>query len=147
MVPSSLAVALREFPASRVSMAVAVWGGLAAIYGSSAAPISAGIIEIGGWRWMFVALVPAGLVVFAASQRLLHEASAADKAARRGDGAPLDVIGAPMGALSVGLVVAVLLKGSAWGWTSIAVLSLLACLLYTSPSPRDATLSRMPSSA
>ena len=25
--------------------------------------------------------------------------------------------------------------------------SLLACLLYTSPSPRDATLSRMPSSA
>ena len=26
-------------------------------------------------------------------------------------------------------------------------LILLACLLYTSPSPRDATLSRMPSSA
>ena len=26
-------------------------------------------------------------------------------------------------------------------------LSLIACLLYTSPSPRDATLSRMPSSA
>ena len=25
--------------------------------------------------------------------------------------------------------------------------TLLACLLYTSPSPRDATLSRMPSSA
>ena len=28
-----------------------------------------------------------------------------------------------------------------------APLSLHACLLYTSPSPRDATLSRMPSSA
>ena len=26
-------------------------------------------------------------------------------------------------------------------------ISLIACLLYTSPSPRDATLSRMPSSA
>ena len=30
------------------------------------------------------------------------------------------------------------------GWTT---LTWLACLLYTSPSPRDATLSRMPSSA
>ena len=28
-----------------------------------------------------------------------------------------------------------------------AIISLLDCLLYTSPSPRDATLSRMPSSA
>ena len=40
-------------------------------------------------------------------------------------------------------------------WTGIAVMSFsslqglqyLTCLLYTSPSPRDATLSRMPSSA
>ena len=29
----------------------------------------------------------------------------------------------------------------------LTILKLLACLLYTSPSPRDATLSRMPSSA
>ena len=38
------------------------------------------------------------------------------------------------------------------GWQWVALLSpifvyLLFCLLYTSPSPRDATLSRMPSSA
>ena len=37
------------------------------------------------------------------------------------------------GAIIIGIAVA-----SVWGW---------ACLLYTSPSPRDATLSRMPSSA
>ena len=30
-------------------------------------------------------------------------------------------------------------------WT--AVMLIITCLLYTSPSPRDATLSRMPSSA
>ena len=30
---------------------------------------------------------------------------------------------------------------------SVPVLQLNPCLLYTSPSPRDATLSRMPSSA
>ena len=31
--------------------------------------------------------------------------------------------------------------------TSLGVALLFICLLYTSPSPRDATLSRMPSSA
>ena len=33
------------------------------------------------------------------------------------------------------------------GWTYGANSMFMACLLYTSPSPRDATLSRMPSSA
>ena len=32
-------------------------------------------------------------------------------------------------------------------WPVGIILDPLACLLYTSPSPRDATLSRMPSSA
>ena len=34
-----------------------------------------------------------------------------------------------------------------WANIAITVLVLYTCLLYTSPSPRDATLSRMPSSA
>ena len=35
-----------------------------------------------------------------------------------------------------------------WGaYSPIHLLSVWTCLLYTSPSPRDATLSRMPSSA
>ena len=34
-----------------------------------------------------------------------------------------------------------------WKSASNTVYDLLVCLLYTSPSPRDATLSRMPSSA
>ena len=34
-----------------------------------------------------------------------------------------------------------------WKWPLDVVLKILSCLLYTSPSPRDATLSRMPSSA
>ena len=33
------------------------------------------------------------------------------------------------------------------GLTAVPAVLLYACLLYTSPSPRDATLSRMPSSA
>ena len=41
-------------------------------------------------------------------------------------------------------VMSALNKGN---WTSIILVGISCCLLYTSPSPRDATLSRMPSSA
>ena len=37
--------------------------------------------------------------------------------------------------------------GWSWRWLLINLVAAWVCLLYTSPSPRDATLSRMPSSA
>ena len=43
--------------------------------------------------------------------------------------------------------VAVLADGFAWNGKTYPSLSKVACLLYTSPSPRDGLLSRMPSSA
>ena len=46
----------------------------------------------------------------------------------------------------IGAYVAALM--SEWtGITDIGLLTMLGCLLYTSPSPRDGLLSRMPSSA
>lgn len=125
MVPSSLALALREFPASRMSMAVALWGGLAAISGASSAPISAGIIELGSWRWVFAGLGPVAFLVFIAVLRILVDPAPVER--KEGESqAPLDLLGAPMGALAVGLVVAVLLKGAAWGWTSAGVVAALS---------------------
>ena len=47
--------------------------------------------------------------------------------------------------IAVGLVGVVLLQRNEGGGLGIGGSS--SCLLYTSPSPRDATLSRMPSSA
>ena len=38
-------------------------------------------------------------------------------------------------------------KGVDWWTLGILMYEMMVCLLYTSPSPRDATLSRMPSSA
>ena len=37
--------------------------------------------------------------------------------------------------------------GISWGWTLATSSCVVGCLLYTSPSPRDRTRSRMPSSA
>ena len=40
-----------------------------------------------------------------------------------------------------------ILPNDDWGHPLRRPMSISSCLLYTSPSPRDATLSRMPSSA
>ncbi len=123
MVPSSLALALPEFPQSRMSMAVAIWGGLAAISGASAAPISAAVVDLAHWRWVFGALGPIALALYLFGRQFLKERPTPSESS---DDGPLDLLGAPMGAVAVGLVVAVLLKGSVWGWTSSFVLGALA---------------------
>ena len=58
--------------------------------------------------------------------------------------------GALYAALAMGLIVAY--RGSGVVNFAVGAMAMIpavvyACLLYTSPSPRDATLSRMPSSA
>ena len=56
-------------------------------------------------------------------------------------------LGGPDGAL-IALVFAVIMNVGAYWFSDRAVLKMYhACLLYTSPSPRDGLLSRMPSSA
>ena len=52
-------------------------------------------------------------------------------------------------ALVLALAVTLIVGGALWFPTSVGrgITTRSVCLLYTSPSPRDATLSRMPSSA
>ena len=62
------------------------------------------------------------------------------------------LLGLFIGLLFLGVPVGFSLGGSAMAVTTIAVVldqvfGVYTCLLYTSPSPRDGLLSRMPSSA
>ena len=57
-----------------------------------------------------------------------------------------------VGVALIALALGALLAGGLLFWLLLVVAGVLmqgewGCLLYTSPSPRDATLSRMPSSA
>ena len=54
--------------------------------------------------------------------------------------------GGPVGVASTTYVRGVIMHNTGLG-TATSSLYIYPCLLYTSPSPRDATLSRMPSSA
>ena len=74
------------------------------------------------------------------------------EAIRRVAGALLTGGGAIGVGIGVGLITAKYLEGIArqpelQPYLSTQLLIGMGCLLYTSPSPRDATLSRMPSSA
>ena len=58
------------------------------------------------------------------------------------------IIGGPIFSLLVGIFSLLFLLNGNWSDGMIFIFTcLILCLLYTSPSPRDATLSRMPSSA
>ena len=64
-------------------------------------------------------------------------------------GARVEVAGEVVGAVDQGLLVLVAVEPEDTRASADKLLNKLLnyCLLYTSPSPRDATLSRMPSSA
>ena len=86
---------------------------------------------------------PTNAVVTLAADRASAEAKAIDQARAKGD--PLGMLaGVP-----VTIKDALATEGirSTGGATELRDFVPATCLLYTSPSPRDATLSRMPSSA
>ncbi len=120
MIPSSLALALPEFPVARRSQAVAVWGGLGAVAGAAGPPVGGAVIALSSWRWVFFLNVPVGLAVLAIGALVLRESERSSRAGR------LDVVGAVTGTGAFALVTLAILQGNRWGWSSGRV---LACLV------------------
>ncbi len=117
MVPTSIALALPEFPPSRRSLAVGVWGSIAALAGGLGPPLGAALIELGGWRWVFFINVPAMAVIVLIGRKMLRESS------NERSGARLDVVSVPLGTVALALLTLGVLEGHAWGWTSPAILA------------------------
>ena len=133
------------FGRRRVGLALGVLAMVAAL-AQVAGPLAGGfVVSWWGWRVLFVLNVPIGLCVLAWSWRILPK-SAASKAER------FDLAGALLSLAGIGGVTYAFTMVGTRGWTSTPVWAfmlagLCACLLYTSPSPRDRQKSRMPSSA
>ena len=58
LVPTSLALLLTEFPRSRRSMAVGLWGAVGAVAAAGGPLLGALLVETIGWRWIFLANPP-----------------------------------------------------------------------------------------
>jgi EmrB/QacA subfamily drug resistance transporter len=118
LVPSSLALVLRATPRERVPVALAIWGATGAVAGAVGPTLGAALIEVGGWRWVFLINVPVGIVTVVAGRRVLVESR--DPSARMPavTGVILLIVGSA-------LVTLALVRGEDWGWGSSGVIGSL----------------------
>ena len=116
MLPSSLGLLLLLFPSDNRGAAVGLWsaaGGVAAALG----PPIGGVLVQADWRWVFLVNIPVGAVGVIVGARVLRETRAGPRSAS-------DLLGALVLAGTVAAVVAAIVQGEAWGWTSAKVLGL-----------------------
>jgi EmrB/QacA subfamily drug resistance transporter len=119
LVPSSLALVLRATPRPKIPVALAVWGATGAVAGAVGPTLGAALVEVGGWRWVFLINLPVGLLTIRSGQRVLVQS--------RDPGA---VVPAPLGVvlLVIGsvLVTLGLVRGDDWGWLAASTVASVA---------------------
>jgi EmrB/QacA subfamily drug resistance transporter len=118
LVPSSLALVLRATPRERIPVALAVWGATGAVAGAIGPTLGAALVEVAGWRWVFVINLPVGIITVWFGRRSLVESRDPDS-----------VVPAPLGValLTAGSVLMTLgiVRGDEWGWWSPATVGCL----------------------
>ncbi len=118
MLPTSLGLMLAEFAPHERHVAIGVWaatGGIAA----AAGPPLGGLLVQADWRLVFLVNVPIGLLGLGFGLRTLAER-------RELGSARPDVLGAGALIVAIGSLVVAIVKGQEWGWSSPAILALLA---------------------
>ncbi|MFN3219874.1 MAG: DHA2 family efflux MFS transporter permease subunit [Acidimicrobiales bacterium] len=115
LVPSSLALVLRATPRERVPVALAIWGATGAVAGAVGPTLGAALVEVGGWRWVFVINLPVGIATVWLGRRSLSESRDPASLLPAALGVVLVIVGAIL--VSFGLV-----RGEELGWTSIGSL-------------------------
>ncbi|MEZ5226743.1 MAG: DHA2 family efflux MFS transporter permease subunit [Acidimicrobiales bacterium] len=119
LIPASLALVMRAFPADRIPHAVAIWGATGGIAGALGPTLGAAIVEHLNWRWAFFINLPIGLFTVGAGLKHLRESS--DPSTRIPAMAGVGLIVLAAGALSYGFV-----GSNDEGWLSAQTLGLLA---------------------
>ena len=117
LIPSSLGMLMAAAPPARRMGAIRGWTGLSG-FAAAAGPVLGGLLTHIDWRWVFLINVPIGIAVIVAGSRVLPEPS-------RKPAGSLDVLGASLLTISIGLLSLALVNGTAWGWTSGWVLGSL----------------------
>lgn len=138
MLPAALGLLLATTPRERIGAAIGAWsaaGGFAAVVGPA---VGGGLVEIFGWRAIFVINVPIALLLVLPTLRL----EVAD-VGQTGGTLP-DPVGTVMVALGLGGLVAGITEGHRWGWTSPATLLtlVLGAVLVAGAIARSARQSR-----
>ncbi|MEM7093302.1 MAG: MFS transporter [Actinomycetota bacterium] len=125
--PAGLALLLPAFPIERRGMAVGTWGAMGALAAALGPTIGAVLINLFGWRSVFLVNVPVALVAIALGARHLTESRSEDLPDR------VDAISVPMASVGVGLLVLAIAQTESWGVVSLPILVALvaSALLLT----------------
>ena len=115
VMPPALSLLAVLFPPELRSKAAGIWSGVAGL-GLALGPVLGGLlVDVAGWRWVFLVNVPFVLLAIPFGLRWLPES-------RRPGVPPLDIPGAALSTLALGGIVFTLIEGVDAGWTSPAVL-------------------------
>lgn len=109
MTATALAIALPALPADRRAFAVGVFGTTGAVAAALGPPIGAIVVELVGWRAVFVVSVPLALGAAALAPRVVDETTV--------PGTPrhLDPVGTILGAVVVAGLTLAVLQAPVWG--------------------------------
>ncbi|MEU4453016.1 MFS transporter [Nocardioides sp. NPDC023903] len=121
LMPSSLALVLSVFPPARVPVAVATWGAAGAFAAGVGPTAGALLVEAFGWRSVFLANVPVGIVALALSTSLLPESREAVRE-RFPDVLGILLLAGSLTLLSLGIV-----QSEHWGALSLPTAAVVAC--------------------
>jgi EmrB/QacA subfamily drug resistance transporter len=116
MIPSALGLVLPEFPDEQRSLAIGLWGVAGALAGAAGTPLGGVVVQLAGWRWIFLLNLPIGALALLLGWRLLSE-----RREQAGTRIP-DLIGALLLAAAVGVLALGIVKGAEWGWLSARAL-------------------------
>jgi EmrB/QacA subfamily drug resistance transporter len=120
LVPTALALLLPEFPLEQRATATAIYTASGAVAAATGPSLGGVLVDVAGWRWVFLVNLPVAAVVLVAARRLLRE-SRDPGATRLPDLAGSALLALGIGALALGLV-----KSDGWGWGSAGVLGSFA---------------------
>lgn len=123
---TAIALLIPLFPVAKRGLAVGIWGTAASAGAATGPTLGAVAIEAVDWRWAFLINVPIGMIVLAFGRRVLRET---ERAAAAG---PIDFLGTVVGTAAIGLLTFGVLQGPRWGWSSAAVVSILAAAVLLS---------------
>lgn len=116
IMPVTLAVITSTFPEEERGRAIGVWTGVAGGGGILGMFLSAALVDVASWRWLFV--LPVALVVVALVMAVRSVPNSREGAARS-----LDTVGALTSVVAVVGLIFTLQEGPQRGWTTPATLT------------------------
>ncbi|WP_083268571.1 MFS transporter [Lentzea guizhouensis] len=119
IMPITLAVITSTFPEDQRGKAIGVWTGVAGGGGVLGMFLSALLVDVADWRWLFA--LPIALVVVALVLTVRSVPNSSERAAY-----PFDTVGALLSAVAVVGLIFVLQEGPERGWTAPETLTGLA---------------------